>query len=121
MSEIVTERNKFNKLFANTTSRMLLGVWLIAKGSRFPMKTIGDLVSYPEDALEAKLQTFAGMGLVHVITDTQGDRQVEFLTLPTPEIESILVELFNGRKHDFESIELKMRSLIYKSLLTTPL
>lgn len=118
MNEIVTERNRFNKIFANTTSRMLLGVWMIVKGSRFSMKSIGDMVSYPEDALEAKLQTFAGMGLVHVTTDAKGERQVEFLPPPSPEIEKMIAELFEGRKNDFEAVELKLRSLIYKTLLT---
>ncbi len=121
MNEIVTERNKFKKLFANTTSRMLLGVWLIVKGSRFSMKSIGELISYPEDALEAKLQTFAGMGLVHVITDATGERQVEFLPPSSPDVEKIIWELFEGRKNDFDSVELKMRSLIYKTLLTMSL
>lgn len=121
MAETVTERNKFKKLFANTTSRMLLGVWLIVKGSRFPIKAIGDLISFPEDALEAKLQTFAGMGLVQVIAGPHGERQVEFLPPPSPEIETIIWELFEGRRNDFELVELKLRSLIYKSLLTMPI
>ncbi len=121
MSEIITERNKFKKLFSNTTSRILLGVWLIVKGSRFSMRSIAELISFPEDALEAKLQTFAGMGLVHVTSGTDGERQVEFLPAPTPEIEKIIWELFDGRKSDFDSVELKMRSLIYKNLLTMPL
>ncbi len=84
MSEIITERNKFNKLFSNTTSRMLLGVWLLVKGSRFSLASIAELISLPEDALEAKLQTFAGMGLVHVTTNAKGERQVEFLPAPAP-------------------------------------
>ena len=121
MAEFVTERNKFKKIFANTTSRMFLGAWLIVKGSRFSMKSIGDLLSLPEDALEAKLQTFAGLGMVHVTTDSQGARQVEFLPSPTPDLEKILWELFEGRRNDFEAVELKVRSLIYKNLLTTPL
>ncbi|HTC20441.1 MAG TPA: hypothetical protein VK859_06325 [bacterium] len=121
MSEIITERNKFKKLFSNTTSRILLGVWIIARGSRFSMKSIAELISFPEDALEAKLQTFAGMGLVHVTSGGDGERQVEFLPPPTPEIEKIILELFDGRKSDFESVELKMRSLIYKNLLSLPL
>lgn len=121
MSEIVTERNKLKKLFSNTTSRILLGVWLIVKGSRFSMKSIGELMSFPEDALEAKLQTFAGMGLVHVITDSNGERQVEFLPPATPELEKLIWELFDGRKNDFDSVELKMRSLIYKNMLTMSL
>jgi hypothetical protein len=121
VSEIITERNKFKKLFSNTTSRILLGVWLIVKGSRFSLKSIAELISFPEDALDAKLQTFAGMGLVHVTSDQAGERQVEFLPPPTPDVEKIIWELFDGRKSDFESVELKMRSLIYKNLLTMPL
>jgi hypothetical protein len=46
---------------------------------------------------------------------------VEFLPAPTPEIEKIIWELFDGRKSDFDSVELKMRSLIYKNLLSMPL
>ena len=119
MNEINTERNKFKKLFSNTTSRLLMGIWLLAKGTRYSTKAVADLISLPEDALEPKLQTFAGMGLVHVITDAQGDRQVEFLPAPTSDLEKIIGELFDGRKSDFESVELKMRSLNYKTLLTT--
>lgn len=118
MNEIVTDRNKFKKLFSNTTSRILLGVWLIVKGSTFSMKAIAELISFPEDALEAKLQTFAGLGLVHVTSDSKGERQVEFLPPPNPELEKIIWELFDGRKNDFEAVELKMRSLIYKNMLT---
>lgn len=121
MNESITERNKYIKLFSNTTSRVLLGVWLLVKGSSFSLKTVGELISLPEDALEAKLQTFAGIGLVHVTTDNTGERQVEFLPAPTPEMEKIIWELFEGRKNDFEIVELKMRSLIYKTLLITPI
>lgn len=121
MTDGITERNKFKKVFSNTTSRLLLGAWLLVKGSRFPLKSIAELISLPEDALEAKLQTFAGMGLVHVITDKNGEQQVEFLPSPTSELEKMIVELFEGRKNDFDSIELKMRSLIYKALLVNPL
>lgn len=121
MSDAITERNKFKKLFANTTSRVLMGIWLLAKGSRYSMSSVSDLISLPEDALEAKLQTFAGLGLVHVISDKNGERQVEFLPPPTPELEKIIWELFDGRKNDFDAVELKMRALNYKTLLTTPL
>jgi len=121
VTDAITERNKFKKLFSNTTSRTLLGVWLLVKGSRFSMKSVVELLSLPEDALEAKLQTFAGVGLVHVTTDSQGERQVEFLPPASPDLEKIIWELFDGRKNDFDSVELKLRSLIYKNLLTTPL
>jgi len=119
--DAITERNKFKKLFSNTTSRYLLAMWLLVKGSRFSMKSVVELISLPEDALEAKLQTFAGMGLVHVIMDNSGERQIEFLPSSSPDLEKIIWELFDGRKNDFDSVELKLRSLIYKNLLTTPL
>jgi hypothetical protein len=118
VNETVTERNKFKKLFSNTTSRALLGAWLLLKGSSFPMRSVSELISLPEDALDPKLQTFAGVGLIHVVTNAQGDRLVEFLPPATPELEKIIWELFDGRKNDFEAVELKVRSLIYKSIMT---
>lgn len=121
MNETVTERNKFKKLFSNTTSRALLGAWLLLKGSSFPMRSVSELLSLPEDALDPKLQTFAGIGLIHVVTDAHGERLVEFLPPATPDLEKIIWELFDGRKHDFESVELKVRSIIYKSILTSPI
>ena len=121
MTEAITERNRFKKLFSNTTSRVLLGVWLLVRGSRFSMASIAELISLPEDALEAKLQTFAGMGLVHVTTTARGERQIEFLPAPAPDLEKMIVELFDARKSDFDAVELKMRALIYKSFLTTAL
>jgi hypothetical protein len=115
--EPVTERNRFKILFSNSTSRLLLGVWLLIKGSRFSVKSVAELISVSEDALEPKLQTLAGMGLVHVLTDNKGNRFIEFLVAPTPEIQKIVEELFEARKNDFESVELKLRSLVYKNLL----
>jgi len=117
----ITERNKLKKLFASTSSRVLMGVWLLVKGSRFSLKALADLLSLPEDALETKLQTFAGLGLVQVSSDAQGERQVDFLPPSTPELVGTIKELFEGRKNDLDAAELKMRSLIYKMLLTTPL
>lgn len=98
-----------------------MGVWLLVKGSRFSMASLAEIISLSEDALEAKLQTFAGIGLVHVTTDTNGTRQVEFLPSSTSELENIIWELFEGRRNDFEVVELKTRSLIYKTFLATPL
>lgn len=121
MTETNTERNKFKKLFSNTTSRLLMGIWLQAKGSRYSARSMAEILSLPEDALEAKLQTFAGMGLVHVITDPKGERQVEFLPPSAPELEKIIWELFDGRKGDFGAVEMKLRALNYKTLLSTPL
>jgi len=115
--EPVTERNRFKTLFSNSTSRLLLGVWLLVKGSGFSVKSIAELISVSEDTLEPKLQSLAGMGLVHVVTDNKGNRSIEFLPAPTPEIQKIVEEMFESRKSDFESVELKLRSLIYKNLL----
>ena len=121
MTEAITVRNNLKKIFANATSRSLLAVWLLVKGSRFSLKSLEELIALPEDALEAKLQTFAGMGLVHVITDAHGERQIEFLTSPTGDVEKTIWELFDARKSDFEIIELKLRSMIYKNLLSSTL
>ena len=115
--ESSTEKNHFRNLFSNSTSRLLLGVWLLAKGSGFSVKSVAELISVSEDILEPKLQSLAGMGLVHVVTDNKGNRLVEFLVAPSPEIEKIVQELFESRKSDFESVELKLRALIYKNLL----
>jgi hypothetical protein len=52
-----------------------------------------------------------------VVTDNKGNRSIEFLPAPTPEIQKIVEEMFESRKTDFESVELKLRSLIYKNLL----
>ncbi len=121
MNEAITARNNLKKIFSNTTSRSLLAVWLLVKGSRFSLKSLEELIALPEDALEAKLQTFAGMGLVHVITDEKGERQIEFLASPASDLEKTIWELFEGRKNDFEIMELKLRSMIYKNLLNSAL
>ncbi len=121
MNEFTTERNKFKKLFSNTSSRMLLGVWVLVKGSRFPMKSIVELLSLSEDSLESKLQTFAGMGLVHVTASPNSEREIEFLNAPSAELENLIMEFFAGRKNDFEDIELKVHSLLYKTILSTTL
>src|ERR1700677_4492817 len=115
--EPITERNRFKLLFSNSTSRLLLGVWLLVKGSRFSVKSVAELISVSEDTLEPKLPTLAGMGLVHVLIDNKGNRLIEFLAAPTPEIQKTIEEIFESRKSDFESVELKLRALIYKNLL----
>jgi hypothetical protein len=119
--ESVTEKNDFKNLFSNSTSRLLLGVWLLVKGSGFSLKSVAELISVSEDILEPKLQTLAGMGLVHVVTDNKGNQLIEFLPSATSEIQKIVEELFESRKSDFESVELKLRSLIYKNLLSMTL
>lgn len=115
--ESITERERFKNLFLNSTSRLLLGVWVLAKGSKFPFKSIAELISVSEDALDPKLQTLAGMGLIHIVTDNRGERAIEFLPAQSPEIEKIVHDLFESRQSDFEAIDLKLRSLIYKTLL----
>jgi len=115
--ETITEKNRLKILFSNSTSRMLLGLWLLVKGSRFPMKSIIELLSVTEDVLELKLQTLAGLGLVYVFTENTGNRLIEFTDVAEPEVQKIIEELFEARKSDFESEEIKSRDLIYKNLL----
>jgi hypothetical protein len=98
-----------------------MGIWVLLKGSQFSLKSVSELLSVSEEGLDAKLQTFAGLGLIHVSADFQGERQVEFLTGSNPELEKSINEFFDGRKSDFETVELKVRSLIYKTILSTVL
>jgi hypothetical protein len=121
MTDFTIDRNNFRKLFINNTSRMLLGIWYMAKGSRFPFASIMELLSLPEDALEGKLQTFAGLGLAHLHTNAKGEREVEFLPSTSPEVDRQVTEFFAGRQNDFQAIEQKFNSLLYKTLLTNPL
>ncbi len=121
MEDYATDRNKFKKLFSNTTSRILLGIWILMKGSQFPLKLIMEILSLSEDALETKLQTFAGMGLVHVTTNAEGERNIDFLRSPGTDLEKMILEFFEGRKTDFAAIELKVHSLLYKAILTSHL
>jgi hypothetical protein len=115
--EPISERNRFKLLSSNSTSRLLLGVWLLVKGSKFSLKSVAEIISVSEDALEPKLQTLAGMGLVNLLTDNKGNRLIEFLVAPTPEIQKTIEEIFESRKSDLDSVELKLRALIYKNLL----
>jgi hypothetical protein len=121
VTDFTIDRNNFRKLFINNTSRMLLGIWYLAKGSRFPFASIMELLSMAEDALEGKLQTFAGMGLAHVHTHPHREREIEFLITSNPEVERQVAEFFAGRQNEFHSIEMKVHSLLYKTLLTTQL
>lgn len=95
-----------------------MGIWVLLKGSQFSIKAVSELLAVPEDGLDAKLQTFAGLGLIHVGVNFLGERQVDFLTGSNPDLERSIVEFFDGRKNDFEIVELKVRSLIYKTILT---
>ncbi len=96
---------------------MLLGIWYLAKGSRFPFASIMELLSLTEDALEGKLQSFAGLGLAHLHTPPRGEREIEFLDSKNPEIDRQVAEFFAGRQNDFQSIEMKVNALLYKTLL----
>ncbi len=119
MTDFTIDRNSFRALFTNNSSRMLLGIWYLAKGSRFPFASIMELLSLSEDSLEGKLQVFAGLGLSHLHTTHQGEREVEFLPTPNPEVDRQVAEFFAGRQNEFQQIELKVYSLLYKTLLTT--
>lgn len=100
---------------------MLMGIWYLAKGSRFPFVSIMDLLGLAEDAMEGKLQTFAGLGLAHLVTTPQGEREIEFLVPTNTEVDRQVAEFFAGRQNEFQAIELKVTSLLYKTLLTTKL
>jgi hypothetical protein len=117
MIDAIGERNKIKALFANATSRVLLGVWLIVKGSSFSLRSLCELISSSEQAMETKLQAFAGMGLVQVTTDPKGERMVVFMEPPTPETEKVIREYFDARRGEFDAVETKLRALIYKKLL----
>jgi hypothetical protein len=121
VTDFTIDRNNFRKLFINNTSRMLLGIWFLAKGSRFPFVSIMDLLGLAEDAMEGKLQTFAGLGLAHLVTTPKGEREIEFLPSPNPEVDRQVSEFFDGRQYEFQAIELKFNSLLYKTLLTNQL
>jgi hypothetical protein len=121
VTDFTIDRNNFRKLFINNTSRMLLGIWYMARGSRFPFASIMELLSLTEDALEGKLQSFAGLGLAHLHSMSQGEREIEFLASASPEIDRQVAEFFAGRQNDFQAIELKVNSLLYKTLLSSKL
>jgi hypothetical protein len=121
VTDFTIDRNNFRKLFINNSSRMLLGIWSLARGSRFPFVSIMDLLGLTEDAMEGKLQTFAGLGLAHLVTTPQGEREIEFLNPNSPEVERQVAEFFAGRQNEFQAIELKVTALLYKTLLTNQL
>jgi hypothetical protein len=119
VDEFTADKNKHKTLFLNAANRTLLGVWLLHKGGRLPLNSLGEFLSLQEEALEAKLQTFAGLGLIQVTTDAAGERQVNFLPGPPSDLEKSARAFFDGRQNDFKAIEAKFISLLYKILLTT--
>ena len=121
MEETAADKGKFKQLFTNATHRNLLGVWMMVKGSRLPLKSIAELLSVSEDILDGKLQTLAGLGLVNVVSDGTGVRQIDFLPGLSPDMEKMIKEFFDGRVNDFKSLELKVRSVLYLALLTAKL
>jgi len=119
MDEFTADKNKYKTLFLNAANRTLLGVWLLHRGGRLPLNSLGEFLSLQEEALEAKLQTFAGLGLTQVTTDADGERQVNFLPGPPSDLEKSAKVFFDGRQNDFKAIEAKFISLLYKIILTT--
>jgi len=82
------------------------------------MRSIAEFLSVPEDALEGKLQVLAGWGLVQVAAAGLAQRQVEFLESPSAELGKMIREFYEGRQGDFHWIEMRVRSLFYKTILT---
>ena len=120
MTEPATERQTAKLLFNNPASRNLLAVWSRVAGSRYPLEVICDLLGVTDDILDPKLQSMAGLGLVHVIADAQGKQFVEFHTCPSEELETLIYDFLESRAAEFESLEEKVRSLLYITLLTSP-
>lgn len=113
----IVERTQWKTLFSNTASRTLLGVWIYAKGTCWPMKVLSEITGLSEEALEAKLQTLAGLGLVQW-TMQGGERWVEFLAFPGAEVEKTIRSFYEGWSGDLRILEKKVRSAMYRMLLS---
>lgn len=120
MPEPPSDRQVVKQLFSNPTARNLIAVWYRVAGSRFPLSVVSDLTGATEEALESKLQAMAGLGLVAVSTDSRGERVVDFLLSPNDELVVSIEDFLDSRKGEFETIETKIRSLLYLTLLNHP-
>jgi len=120
MPEPSTDRQVIKLLFSNPTSRNLLAIWARVAGSRFPIQVVCDLLGSTEDILDPKLQSMAGIGLVHVSTDVKGGQNIEFLANVNAELVTVIEEFLESRKGEFETVETKVRSLLYITLLNHP-
>jgi hypothetical protein len=115
-----SDRQVIKQLYSNPTARNLLAIWYRVAGSRFPMKVVCDLLGVNEETIENKLQAMAGLGLANVSTDAKGERIVEFLISPNDEMVVSIEDFLDSRKGEFESVETKVRSLLYITLLNYP-
>jgi hypothetical protein len=120
VSEQPTDRQVIKQLFSNPTSRNLLALWSRVTGSRFPIKVVCELSGSTEDSVEGKIQAMAGLGLVHILAEARTGRLVEFLPCPNPDLKTFIDEFLESRKAEFISVESKVRSLVYITLLNTP-
>jgi hypothetical protein len=120
MPEAPTDRQVIKQLFSNPTGRNLIAVWYRVAGSRFPLKVVCDLLGTGEEMVENKLETLSSIGLASIETDAKGDRIVEFLLSPNDDLVVSIEDFLDSRKGEFESVEAKVRSLLYLTLLNYP-
>lgn len=119
MSEPVLDKSTLKQIFAHPTSRTLLGIWARCTGTRWPFRTLAEITVLPEPALEAKLQSLTGLGLVNVIPGASGRRQVEFLPCPNPDMERLIRSFFEGWKSDLEVVNRKVDAALYRMILSS--
>ncbi len=120
MPEAPTDRQVIKQLFSNPTGRNLLAIWYRVTGSRFPMSVVCDLLGTNEETAESKIQVMSGLGLANIVTDSKGERIVDFLICPNDELVVTIEDFLDSRKGEFDKVEAKVRSLLYLTLLNYP-
>ena len=113
------DKNLLRQVFLNPSTRNLLAVWSLLKGSTFDLKSMADLLSLTEDALEAKIQTLAGLGLMQLLSRATGERVVKFMAVADNEVNTAIDEMLQSRRREFEAIEARVRSCLYITLLSS--
>jgi len=116
----VKDKSLLRQVFLNPTSRNLLALWSLLTGTTFDLKLVAELLALTESGLESKIQTLAGLGLMHVASRNTGERVVKFLPAPAPDLAVSIHEMMEGRKREFENLESRVRSQLYLSLLSSP-
>jgi hypothetical protein len=113
------DKNLLRQVFLNPTTRNLLAVWSLLKGTTFDLKVIADMLSLTEDGLEAKIQTLAGLGLIQLSSRSTGERVVKFLPVSDNEVSNTIQEMLQTRRREFEAVEARVRSCLYITLLSS--
>jgi hypothetical protein len=114
-----SDKNLLRQVFLNPASRNLLAVWSLLNGSTFDLKSMADMLSLTEDGLEAKIQTLAGFGMMQVSNRSSGERVVKFLPVSDADIQSSIQEMLHSRRREFETVEARVRSYLYLTLLSS--